>query len=466
MATKQNKPRQTRSTVAQISWSEISLPIAIVDMSSQNELESLWLQAPEGKLCGREQAKAWALREVWKSEGKGDYGMLTFIASKLMKNKDGKPSPNEQPTKGSVKEFFEKIDADANWFPGKQSDTRRGPKRVLSGVKITAIVSACKKMRKEEDEATYNEVVARCPLATMNPETGEPVDKKLVYRVFRENCHDEGADDNWDHLTLMAQTALDEPAMARRFLFAQHMKSLRHTAGWFYNHVVWVDLCSSVLPRTQRMSIKLKKARKGKKGWGSPSQRHKSKNKRLPPNAAKVNSSDTIRVWFVPILTRGKLHIEPLSANFPGETEDGAAEMVARVRAALNIRFQGSTPPKLLFSDRGNGFYESNSGAITTGYRNALRTHGLKAFFGDDASVQPGQLQDYLLHETTMAWMRDRLKKTCPKKSWEETVEAYHSRLKQCAAYCNDKYNIESLCNEVPWRTEELLKREGDRIPR
>ena len=185
--------------MAQVSWNEISLPIAIVDMSSQNELESLWLQAPEGKLCGREQAKAWALREVWKSEGKGDYGMLTFIASKLMKNKDGKPSPNEQPTKGSVKEFFEKIDADASWFPGKQSDTRRGPKRVLSGVKITAIVSACKKMRKEEDEATYNEVVARCPLATMNPETGEPVDKKLVYRVFRENCHDEGADDKWDH---------------------------------------------------------------------------------------------------------------------------------------------------------------------------------------------------------------------------------------------------------------------------
>ena len=140
--------------------------------------------------------------------------------------------------------------------------------------------------------------------------------------------------------------------------------------------------------------------------------------------------------------------------------------MVARVRAALNIRFQGSTPHKLFFTHRGNGFYESGSGAITTGYQNALRAHGLKAFFGGDASVQPGQLQDYLLHETTMAWMRDRLKKTCPKKAWEETVEAYHGRLKQCAAYCNDKYNIEALCNEVPWRTEELLQREGDRIPR
>jgi len=103
-----------------------------------------------------------------------------------------------------------------------------------------------------------------------------------------------------------------------------------------------------------------------------------------------MNSKDTVRVWFTPVLTRGKLHIEHLSANFPGETEEGAAEMVARVRAALNIRFQGSTPPKLLFSDRGNGFYDAGSGTITAGYQQALRAHGLKAFFGDNVSVQPG----------------------------------------------------------------------------
>ena len=34
------------------------------------------------------------------------------------------------------------------------------------------------------------------------------------------------------------------------------------------------------------------------------------------------------------------------------------------------------------------------------------------------------QLQDFLLHETAMAWMRDRLKKTAPKKPWKETLEA------------------------------------------
>ena len=140
--------------------------------------------------------------------------------------------------------------------------------------------------------------------------------------------------------------------------------------------------------------------------------------------------------------------------------------MVARVRAALNIRFQGCTPPKLLFSDRGNGFYQSGSGVITAGYREALRTHGLKAFFGDDASLQPGQLQDFLLHETAMAWMRERLKKTIPKQAWDETVESYHARLKSCAAHCNAKYDVDALCRQVPWRVQELLNRDGDRLPK
>ena len=45
-------------------------------MSSQEALKAAWLEAPEGKLSGREQAEAWALREVWQEEGRGKYGMV------------------------------------------------------------------------------------------------------------------------------------------------------------------------------------------------------------------------------------------------------------------------------------------------------------------------------------------------------------------------------------------------------
>ena len=126
-------------------------------MPSQEELRSFWLQAPDGKLCGREQAKAWALREVWRAEGKGDWGMYTFIAGKVKKMFQEEPngaSPSVPSIKEFFKEFFKKVDGDPNWFPGKASDTKRSPKRILRGSKVTAIASAAKRIKAEGEEPT------------------------------------------------------------------------------------------------------------------------------------------------------------------------------------------------------------------------------------------------------------------------------------------------------------------------
>ena len=195
------------------------------------------------------------------------------------------------------------------------------------------------------------------------------------------------------------------------------------------------------------------------------SQEH-SQNLRAPKHVLKLSSSDTVRVWWVPILTRGKLHIEALPDDFPGETQAGAEVMVAKVRAGLNVRFQGdtATPPRVLFTDRGNGFYDSGSGAITDKYKAALRLHHLRAFFGDDASVQPGQLQEVMLHETAVSWMRVRLAQTLPRRCWEETLEAYRARLKTCAAHINDTFDVAGLCRELPERVRELDRRQGERL--
>ena len=67
-------------------------------------------------------------------------------------------------------------------------EARRG---ILRGVKVTAIVSAAKRIKAAGDEPTYGAVVAACPRATLNPSTNEPVDKSLVYAVFREYCYDD-----------------------------------------------------------------------------------------------------------------------------------------------------------------------------------------------------------------------------------------------------------------------------------
>ena len=42
--------------------------------SSQDLLRSAWLEGKDGGLPGREQAKAWALREMWRDAGKAEHG--------------------------------------------------------------------------------------------------------------------------------------------------------------------------------------------------------------------------------------------------------------------------------------------------------------------------------------------------------------------------------------------------------
>ena len=112
--------------------------------------------------------------------------------------------------------------------------------------------------------------------------------------------------------------------------------------------------------------------------------------------------------------------------------------MVGRVRAALNVRFQGARAPKVVFTDRGNGFFGAGNGKITQEYKKALSAAGLKSFFGEDASVQPGNLQEIMLRETAVAWTRDRLATSLPRRPWEETAGDCRRRLKLCAAHINN----------------------------
>ena len=135
----------------------------------------------------------------------------------------------------------------------------------------------------------------------------------------------------------------------------------------------------------------------------------------------KQASWDTLRVWWAPILARGKLHIEYLGSDFPGECEDGAAALVPKVKAGLNIRFQGSDSPTTLYTDRGRGFYTPSSGRITPKFKAALREHGLRTFWGDDAARQAAKLGDIVLHETAVSWIRFVERRTLPKKPWAET---------------------------------------------
>ena len=165
-----------------------------------------------------------------------------------------------------------------------------------------------------------------------------------------------------------------------------------------------------------------------------------------------------------PILTRGKLHVEILGTEFPGEKAEGAELLAGVVRKALNNRFQNATAPNIFFVDRGPGFWAANSGKITPGFKAGLEANSLKTYYKDDASHQPGNLQEVMLHETAVSWIRRREAQNRMTKPWEETPQQFAQRLKGIVQDINDTLNVEGLSRSFKARLEKLIESDGDRI--
>ena len=353
----------------------------LTTMSGQQELRELWLTGPPGQLCALEQAKAWVVREVWRSENKGSYGMNTFIAERVVKGDGSHPSGQ------AVSMFFDKFDNDDDWFPGKQHGQQRGRKRVLTGVKAAAVCRSAKALKRSGAEVTYPLVCANAPQAVRNPSTGEPVDKRSVYDCLRAHCYDKTPDKTWANRPRLGRKALTSDMVLRRMAWAEHMLALPYDDDWYFDNVVWVDICSSLLPTTAKKAAEQALARKGNRVWCSEDALSDDENLRGDVRVLKMNSWDIKRVWWMPVLCQGKLHISQLPDDFPGDRPAGAATFVKAIRSALNVRFRGEDMPKVLFTDRGAGFFNAGNGRMTEEFKVALAEQGLRAFQGESAAV-------------------------------------------------------------------------------
>jgi hypothetical protein len=427
--------------------------------SQQDLLRSAWLVGKTGCLSGREQAKAWALREVWRDSGKAAYGMNTYIVAKLKKQGGGSPGPQ------GLGRFFEKVDADDDWFPGKGNYDDVGAPSVMTGQQRAALARCAMIMKKGGVEPTYSKLVASCPKAALNSKTNRPFSKDTVYNIMQDDCYDDDPCLPWVNKARFSKKALTTEMMGRRLQFAEFILAMHHNSVWFFNNLVWTDLCNSIIPLSEKKANEMALARKAKKGWMSPGCEMSSENSAGNKESLKQRSWDTMRIWWFPMLSRGKLHVDIFDDNFPGETPEGVAELVAKVRSALNVRFQAApSQPRNLFTDRGRGFYFPNSGVITPKYKQALADNDLQAFMGENAIQQPGSMQDFLLHETAVSWLRHRLAQSTPKKCWTETRPEYGRRLKRCCEEVNTDLDVEGLSNGLPKRLKKLHDKGGDRL--
>ena len=100
----------------------------------QAALRRLWPEGRRGTLSAWGQAKMYALREVWPAEHSSSHGMLAFIAARVQKVGGGNPSGE------AIGLPLARMDADADWFPGKsyQESRAKASKAGRSGTMIYA----------------------------------------------------------------------------------------------------------------------------------------------------------------------------------------------------------------------------------------------------------------------------------------------------------------------------------------
>ena len=71
-----------------------------------------------------------ALRDAWKVFQKSDVNYQWIADRVTVKTEDARKV--EHPTRNSIRTFFERVDADPKWFPGKSCQKRLGPKPLLT----------------------------------------------------------------------------------------------------------------------------------------------------------------------------------------------------------------------------------------------------------------------------------------------------------------------------------------------
>ena len=251
-------------------------------MSKQEMLQEAWTGGKTGALPAMEQARAWALREAWKEfKPTSSYGMLPFICSKVTKVDGGHPSVP------AMLQFFERVDADDAWFPGKLGRGKFGPDPIFNGTKRAIVARSAMAMKARGEESTYPALLAANPLALKNTDTGEMASKFTVYDILRKECYDDpdSPHDAWTHQARHSATALRADIIDHRMRWGQWMVELRRQPSWFFKHLVWTDFCSSILPRSGKRHEEMKLAGQGKKGWDSKTTKKASRNLKGNPSA-------------------------------------------------------------------------------------------------------------------------------------------------------------------------------------
>ena len=138
------------------------------------------------------------------------------------------------------------------------------------------------------------------------------------------------------------------------------MLSLKHAPNGYFRRVVWTDICNNVLPATVRKANAQALAQKGGAGWMSSDAKHESVNMRGSKKDLVLAGKECTRVYWMPVLARGELHLELLGSAFAGDNSSGMPGFVRKPRSPINAGFRADQPGTA-FVDLGGGFSQGGN---------------------------------------------------------------------------------------------------------
>ena len=424
----------------------------------QEALRTSWRSAQKGRLCAWEVAKAVGLREASKEIHNG-VPNIPWIAARVTKVGGG------HPTRMSLHELFAQLDADPEWFPGKQADATRGRKPLFNRRKRRCVaLSAMAAKRHKGEEPCVDAVLHACPAATWNPETRKPFCDRTIRGVFTTACYDFEPDHPWKFQTALQKVFLPGKVKQHRWDMAKYLLRYSEGPAWWAQHVVWFDPCATIIPGSQKQYDQMRQALKGSKRYISDDAKLYSPNLQGPPTALKQKQWEGKKVnWFM-VVARGVVHVEVMPPNW-ALNGHGLASFVKRLPHILR-KMLGPCAllPRHIFTDRGTGMYNP-VGKVVQLYAAAVKKAGFNLHWGPDASRQSPDMGDILLHETAVAWLRKRMKAEKPQVlPWEETQDQWATRARQAVCHINANHDVAGLCREFPSRLQSVVETQGGRL--
>ena len=372
------------------------------------------------------------------------------------------------PSREAIAQLRREITANPDWHPGTRSAERKkpGPQPACSAQRKRNIAECAMAMRRRGELVTVEAVQARCAQAAKNPDTGLPFHKKMILGIFRKLCHDGNPAETWDRYLPYCKTALPPELAPLRMRWAERVLAECDQAGWYYRHCIWFDPCNTVVPKGLRAVFNQRQAARGKyKFWMSKGSRKDNRNLSASKHGGKQAGSGDKRVWWFVVLSRGVVRLKVM----PDWTQNGIgfADFVNGLNPLLDDMFgANAAKPRVCFTDRGPGMYNSLSGEIVRPYYEALRANGFRPFAGVDGSWQPPDLADFFLHETVVSWVRKYFRKH-PFGVVEDINVNYRLFLKQmrdCEQHINATYNVDGLCRDTVKRLLDLKEKNGYRL--